>query len=152
MILKCLTKQPEQRYQTMAELRADLDLVAQGTTPQAVAQSVAPPASSSAYPPPVAVGVPVEVPSRSRAGLVVLALLGLIGLGAAAFAVAFFVVLDPGEPVAAASGPAPEEAPARPPAEETPEVAEAPRTRPRPWPIPRLPSRPRRRPSRARCG
>ncbi len=132
VILKCLTKQPEQRYQTMAELRADLDLVAQGTTPQAVAQSVAPPASSSAYPPPVAVGVPVEVPSRSRAGLVVLALLGLLGFGAAAFAVAFFVVLDPGEPVAVASGPAPEQAPAPSPVEQTPEVAEAPPDPPAP--------------------
>jgi serine/threonine-protein kinase len=40
VILKCLAKKPEQRYQSMQELLADLEAVEQGLTPQAVVDHV----------------------------------------------------------------------------------------------------------------
>jgi serine/threonine-protein kinase len=40
VILKCLTKKPEQRYQTMAELLDDLEAVEVGLTPKAVVDQV----------------------------------------------------------------------------------------------------------------
>lgn len=41
VILKCLSKKPEQRYQSMTELLADLEAVESGLTPQAVVDQVA---------------------------------------------------------------------------------------------------------------
>lgn len=41
IILKCLSKKPEQRYQTMEELAADLDRVTQGLVPEAVSEMMA---------------------------------------------------------------------------------------------------------------
>ncbi|HEY2735846.1 MAG TPA: serine/threonine-protein kinase, partial [Polyangiales bacterium] len=40
IILKCLQKKPEQRYQTMAELSADLDALERGQTPRAIIDKV----------------------------------------------------------------------------------------------------------------
>jgi serine/threonine protein kinase len=41
VILKCLAKAPEHRYQTMADLKADLFMVWQGSTPGVIAENLA---------------------------------------------------------------------------------------------------------------
>ncbi len=145
VILKCLAKQSEQRYQTMGELRTDLELVAIGTTPQAVmhsmeasmigSQSMSGSHSfGSAYPPGMSMNVAyppsgvAEEPPKSKTGLIALAVVGLLVLGSAAFAVAFFLLTsgdERTEPVAQVDDP-PVTPPETPP--ETPPVANPPPT------------------------
>jgi eukaryotic-like serine/threonine-protein kinase len=87
IILKCLQKKPEQRYQSMAELSADLEAVARGLTPRAVIDKVERAAASG---PQTLTGVearvslatgPIEIrksrtPMFAAAGLAAVVLLG----------------------------------------------------------------------------
>ncbi len=128
IILKALAKQPEHRYQSMAELRADLDVVAQGGTPKAVMEAIetasmigaAPPPG---YAPPIARGVAnvqVEEPKSKTGLMIALAVIALLVLGGGGFAAAYAFVLSPTpEPVVVADPP-----PVAPPLVEPPPVAE----------------------------
>jgi serine/threonine-protein kinase len=88
VILKCLAKKPEHRYQSMVELLEDLEAVERGLTPQAVVDQVdrGPAAPGTVAPEPeptgrVTVGVGGdEVPGRRR--WVPVAVVGLILVGA----------------------------------------------------------------------
>jgi predicted Ser/Thr protein kinase len=89
VILKCLQKKPEQRYQTMAELGNDLDAMERGVTPRAVIDKLERAASG----PQTLTGVearvsvatgPIEI-RKSRTPLFIglgLAAVALIGIGA----------------------------------------------------------------------
>lgn len=91
IILKCLSKKPASRYQTMEELKADLDAQAEGTTPGAVMSALdrsLPAIPADAYtsmddgePPPRAV--------KTSSGLILGVATPLIAL--CAFGVAYFV-------------------------------------------------------------
>ena len=128
IILKALAKQPEHRYQSMAELRADLDVVAQGGTPKAVMEAIetasmmgaAPPPG---YAPPIAMGVAnvqVEEPKSKTGLMIALAVIALLVLGGGGFAAAYAFVLSPTpEPVVVADPP-----PVAPPLVEPPPIAE----------------------------
>jgi len=124
VILKCLAKQPDQRYQSMAGLRAALVAVRDGSTPDAVMHGVgivpktqmipsdsmpllvgAVPGAPSSYPNPMD-----EPPQpKSRLGLIVAALFVMVVLAAAAFGAAFYFGVDrvdAGDPVADVTPPA----------------------------------------------
>ena len=139
IILKSLAKQPEHRYQTMAELREDLVTLQQGGTPKAVMESVggggvpktqmlgsdvsaligAYPATPSAAPP----AMPEEE-SKPPVLLIVGGLVLLLGLGAAVFAAAFFLGgdTDGEEGTVAQTESDPTPPPADPPADPPPVV------------------------------
>lgn len=110
IILKCLAKQADQRYQTMAELKADLQAVARGETPDAVVHAAlgavlpktqmissdsvphlvgtVPGAPSSQFPS----AMPAEVEATgSRVGLVIAAVFAMVALAGVAFGAAFFI-------------------------------------------------------------
>ncbi|HEY8432363.1 MAG TPA: serine/threonine-protein kinase [Sandaracinaceae bacterium] len=138
VILKCLAKQPDERYQSMAELRADLDRIAEGLAPHALSAPSAPTSAPSLPAPPVAVGVPIEVERPRRTGLVLLALLGVLVLGGGLGAAVLYFVFADGDPVASVAPP-PEPAP--PPAADPP-VAPAPDPAPVEAPPPPSPVEP----------
>ncbi|MBX3273475.1 MAG: serine/threonine protein kinase [Sandaracinaceae bacterium] len=125
IILKCLAKKPSSRYQTMAELKADLDALAKGATPEAVMSEIdrslppkpetpfetgpgivpgEPPATSTQ--PPVQTVPPVD--KKGPSGLTI-ALIALPVLAAAAFGVTYFAMPsdDAEDPRPVASDPAP---------------------------------------------
>ncbi len=107
IILKSLAKQPEHRYQTMADFRADLVLLQQGATPHAVLQAVEGIVPKTqmmsgevsgligAYPalPQSQAPIPMQVePERTTPVLLVAAGAGLLlALGVTVFAAAFFL-------------------------------------------------------------
>jgi predicted Ser/Thr protein kinase len=92
VILKCLAKRPDERYASMAELRAELDHLAQGTTPAAVreqlerAMAQTPPSPAFSAPAPIALPARPE-PARKRGWIV--APLALLLLGVIAMAIGF---------------------------------------------------------------
>ncbi|MBW2464337.1 MAG: serine/threonine protein kinase, partial [Deltaproteobacteria bacterium] len=125
VILKCLAKQREVRYQTMAEVYADLEKAARGETPDAVMDAVARSSSATAETLPrtdptgrmsVNIGEPEGglegAPAKSKLPLAIVgALVGLLvfSAGAAALMGAFDEeVQEPPPPVAIAPEPEPE--------------------------------------------
>ncbi len=109
VILKSLAKQPEQRYQSMADFQADLTAVLEGGTPKAVMEAVGGitvPGTQmmgsevsgllGAFPatpggPQVALAEPE---SKSPVLLIVLGVVAVVVLGAVAFGAAFFLPGD----------------------------------------------------------
>jgi serine/threonine-protein kinase len=87
VVLKCLSKRPEQRYPTMSELIVDLDAVAQGITPRAVGDLLR--RSSAGFKVPqdyfkTQTRIPAIVPGAPRGGSrvrwpIVAAALGVLG-------------------------------------------------------------------------
>ncbi|HHH30522.1 MAG TPA: serine/threonine protein kinase [Polyangiaceae bacterium] len=103
VILKCLAKKPSSRYQTMGELKADLEALQKGHTPDAVMQELdksLPPAPQSPFANSM---VPGEPPHSSRAesdpseqekkgsGMKI-ALIVIPALAAAAFGITYFLM------------------------------------------------------------
>ena len=123
IILKCLAKKPDHRYQSMAELLADLEALEGGLTPKAVVDNVDRQTAAGHTTPPeadptgkVAVGVgQPEVPKRSPVPI----LLGVTAL----------VIAGVGYALMGGSEPAPDESHVVAPA---PETATAPETEPEP--------------------
>ncbi|MGF1468213.1 MAG: serine/threonine protein kinase [Sandaracinaceae bacterium] len=99
VILKCLMKHPDQRYQSMGEVRSDLELVGQGVTPAAVLEAMERGSSRSPGAPAgpattggLQVAVGGALPARRGrlpwilAGLAVLVLFAVGGVGGAYYA------------------------------------------------------------------
>ncbi|MFK7986616.1 MAG: serine/threonine protein kinase [Sandaracinaceae bacterium] len=139
VILKCLAKSKEQRYQTMAEVKADLEAFEAGSTPRAVIDQVDPTgahrlgADGTGAHGALAVGVGGEYKEEggSKLPLLLGGLVGLVALLGVGLAV-YFLVLAPGEvepdPVAVTPPePEPEPEPDPEPVQEpVPEMAEEP--------------------------
>jgi serine/threonine-protein kinase len=90
VILKCLAKKPETRYQSMGELLADLEAVEGGLTPKAVADHMAMSALGPHTDPDVAgghvtVGMGQPIPGKRGALPLVVGAVVLLAGGAAAF-------------------------------------------------------------------
>jgi serine/threonine-protein kinase len=88
VILKCLAKKPELRYQSMHELLLDLEAVEQGLTPQAVVDHVQRATHATPTNPPpdggrLTVGQGSAVASKRPVALYVIAGLAVLGIGAA---------------------------------------------------------------------
>jgi predicted Ser/Thr protein kinase len=124
IIMKCLAKKADIRYQSMQEVLADLELVEQGLTPQAVVEGVRRAsatgsmrtdtmnASSAALS--VDVG-DVALPKKSNTGIIIGAVAALLLVGGGAF----FALRGGEEPVAVTPEPAPvQQAAVQPPAPE----------------------------------
>jgi serine/threonine-protein kinase len=111
VVLKCLSKRPEQRYPTMSELILDLDAVAQGVTPRAVGDLLR--RSSAGFKVPqdyfrTQARIPAIVPGSPRGGSrvrwpIVAAALGV--LGGVVVTAAVMAHDRPGRPVLPASAP-----------------------------------------------
>jgi len=110
IILKCLAKKPSSRYQTMAELKLDLDSLAAGETPEAVMAEIdrsLPARPSSPFTDQVVPGeppggapsldteAPAAAPEKKSSGLK-MALIAIPVVAAVAFGVTYFVM--PGDP------------------------------------------------------
>ncbi|MCA9607967.1 MAG: hypothetical protein KC619_20295, partial [Myxococcales bacterium] len=105
IILKCLAKKPSSRYQTMADLKADLDALAKGMTPTAVISEIdrsLPPKPEEPFEhaPSVVPGQPptttppTTVPPVEQKGIsgLTIALIVIPILAAGAFGVTYFVM------------------------------------------------------------
>ena len=140
VIMKCLAKKVDQRYQSMADVAADLDAISFGLTPMAVAEQVsrntgtqnmgnaADPTSGMT----ISVGQPVVPTNKSTLPIVIgIAAVVLIGGGAAMMMGGNKPAADPNvnvvTPAVAAPAPAPTPAPAP---EPTPEPIAAPPSTP----------------------
>ncbi|MFK7987428.1 MAG: serine/threonine protein kinase [Sandaracinaceae bacterium] len=105
VILKCLEKKPDARYASMADLRADLERIQAGATPNAVMHSVdrASGSMSSGSHAGYASGIgvaPAAFPSeapKSRAPLMIGAAVLLLFLGGATLTAAFLLTSPPTE-------------------------------------------------------
>jgi len=111
VIMKALAKQADQRYQTMAEMRADLDMLSAGQTPNAVLDAVnrtsnprqqtgpfQPMNPSQTGAPGITMGIGGEAPAEgSNLPVILGAVVGLFALVAAGLAV-YFLVLAPDDP------------------------------------------------------
>ena len=104
VILKCLAKQADARYQTMGEVRADLEAFERGTTPSAVLESVD--RKTMPFPDPtgqhrlmqVEVGGATPEPSGSKLPLILGFLIGLLAIAGGAVALYFTVLAPEPEP------------------------------------------------------
>jgi len=120
VILRALAKQPEHRYQSMAEFRTDLASVLEGETPSAVMHAVGGPGVAGtqimgsaevsgligAFPASPAAADMFEKPKgKSPVLLIVLGVVAILILGGAAFGAAFFLTgEEPAEVVADGTG------------------------------------------------
>ncbi len=121
VILKALAKQADQRYQSMSEMREDLDALSAGQTPKAVVDAVnrtsganIPRLDGTGSHAMLSVGVGEAPESSSRLPVILGAVVGLLALVATGLAI-YFLVLAPNQEVVARTDPEP-----------TPEVPEAP--------------------------
>jgi len=140
IILKCLAKKPSSRYQTMAELKADLDALASGSTPEAVVSELdrsLPQRPQGAYqadsvvpgePPatgPTTTGaIPAEPAKSGMSPALIGALVAIPVFAAGAFGVTYFLMPgdDPADPGTVGAGPTSGEDPVEDPVEDDPEV------------------------------
>jgi serine/threonine-protein kinase len=102
VILRCLEKSPDHRYQTMAEVKADLSAFAAGRTPNAVVNAVDRTTGARIDPTGQLSALQVEVgragePPPSKMPMILGAVVGLVALAGVALAV-YFVVLAPEPP------------------------------------------------------
>jgi eukaryotic-like serine/threonine-protein kinase len=91
VVLKCLSKRADDRYPTMAALRADLDQIDRGKTPEAVHAQLERAMNPSRTRDPLPAPRPkvAEEKPRGRGKWIALAVLLLVAIGGAAFGIAF---------------------------------------------------------------
>ena len=134
VIMKALCKQADLRYQTMAEVRSDLDMLEAGQTPNAVLDAVKRNTGAITHGPgtgphaAMTMGVGGVAPDdSSKLPIVLGAVVGLLALVAAGLAVYFLVLAPETEAVAQVQPePAPEPEPEPPPVVEPPPETETP--------------------------
>jgi eukaryotic-like serine/threonine-protein kinase len=130
VILKCLAKKPEQRYQSMSELLGDLEAVESGLTPQAVMDQVTRTAHGGQTSPEldakgrltVGLGQPGSIPGKRKLGPMLIGI-AVIALGGGAFAM--FAGRDAGGAAHNVVKPADETPPEPAPPQPAPPPAEA---------------------------
>ena len=111
VILKCLAKQADARYQTMAEVRANLEAFESGLTPNAVVEAVDRRSGTMADPTGAHAVMQVEVGGANPEGgsklpIILGSLAGLVLVVGAAVTI-YFTLLAPSEPVAEPAPPRP---------------------------------------------
>lgn len=130
IVLKCLSKRPEQRYQSMSEVLAELERLEQGLVPEAVTELMARsggfnvPADyfkkDARMPAPVPASPPLGVPvARAKWPLIS----GIVGVGVAALIVVFIFAKSSESPAAPSLEPSATAAPLAPPSAPEPTAA-----------------------------